>query len=84
MTTRLTTMRRAVRGVGEGATPAVAEAVLALIAAAVPRLRKKFARPEEVDKAMLQHFVERGMSKAPKSSEKEKGEDPARPSRASE
>ena len=71
-------------GVGNGVTPAAAEIVLALIVAAVPRLREKFARPEEVDKATLRHFVERGMSAAPESSEEEKGENPARPSRASE
>ncbi|GMI35859.1 hypothetical protein TeGR_g6190, partial [Tetraparma gracilis] len=57
-------------GVG-GAAPAVAEAVLALVVAAVPRLREKFARPDEVDKAMLQHFVS-GMDEVPESSEKEK------------
>jgi hypothetical protein len=84
MTTGLATVRRrAVGGVGDEATPAVAEAVLELIVAAVPRLREKFARPEKVDKDVLQHFV-LGMDEAPESSEKEKGEDPARPSRASE
>jgi hypothetical protein len=79
MTEGMATFRKAVGGVGDELTPAAAEAVLALIVAAVPRLREKFARPEEVDEAMLQHFVESGMSKAPESSEKEKGEDFARP-----
>jgi hypothetical protein len=58
--------------------------ILSFLAAAAPRLHEEFARYEEVDKATLEHFVEHGVEEAPESSEKEKGEDNAGKSRASE
>jgi hypothetical protein len=62
----------------------VAEALLSFLAGAVRSLHDRFARYKEVDKATLRHFVEHGMSTAAESSEKEKGENTAPPSRASE
>jgi hypothetical protein len=48
----------------KGVSLAAAEAVLQLVAEAVPRLRKTFERPTEVDAAMLRPFVESGMRDA--------------------
>jgi hypothetical protein len=74
-------LRQLSAGVARGATKSssleVAEAVLSFFAGATRSLHDRFGRYKEVDKATLRHFVEHGMSAAPETSEKEKGEDPA-------
>jgi hypothetical protein len=76
--------RRLTRGATKSCAPDVAEAVLSFLAGAVRSLHDRFGRYKEVDEAILRDFVERGMSAAPESSEKEKGEKFCPPSRASE
>ena len=69
----------AARGAVSSCSPEVAEAVLSFLTGAVRSLHDRFGRYKEVDEATLRHFVEHGMSAAPESSEKEKGESSAPP-----